>query len=354
MIDLPIDPSARPMQPGNRVNTSPGVSRPVTGPQAPPMTSPGVSQKPLTSPGVSSGAPSPGGPRMSQPPNLTTNPNAPRAITKPPEKPAAPAAPLPGDPAKRAEIETRANEIDSEDFFTILGVERKAPPDKIQKAYFALAKAWHPDRVPSDLQDLKPQVARVFARLNEAYQTLNDPQKRKDYEAVVAQGGGAADDSEKVARIVDAALEFQKAEILMKKHDLAGAEALAKRAVQADPDQPDYVTLLTWITAQRRGDPPPLKEGQTTTHYDDLIRTLDGILKKEPHFERALFYRGMLQKRAGRADKAMRDFRQVAELNPKNIDAVREVRLYEMRKRGKKGGDTGGGEGGLFGKFFKR
>jgi tetratricopeptide (TPR) repeat protein len=186
-------------------------------------------------------------------------------------------------------------------------------------------------------------------------------------------GGGSPQDQEMVARVVDAAMEFQKAEILLKKNDINGAEHLASRAVAADPEQPEYVALLVWIRAMRRGDPPDLREGATSAHFDDLIKMLDDVLRKEPRYERALYYRGVLLKRSGRADKAIRDFRFAAELNPKNLDAVREVRLYEMRNRGsgaagpqkggpQKGGPQKGGpqkgapeqDGGLFGKFFKR
>ena len=84
---------------------------------------------------------------------------------------------------------------------------------------------------------------------------------------------------------------------------------------------------------------------------------LDGVLTKEPRYERALFYRGMLLKRAGRGDKAIRDFRLAAEINPRNLDAVREVRLHEMRKRSGGGPSEhprSGPQGGLFGKLFKK
>src|SRR5262249_27251066 len=144
---------------------------------------------------------------------------------------------------------------------------------------------------------------------------------------------GALEDEAKIARVVDAALELQKAEILLKKNDLAGAEALAARAAEADPGQPEHRTLLAWIRALRRGDPPGMKGGMTSAHFDDLISVLDDVLAKEPGYERALYYRGVLQKRAGRVEKAIRDFKAVADLNPKNLDAVREVRLYEMRRR---------------------
>jgi len=250
----------------------------------------------------------------------------------------------------------------------MLGITPDATNEQVTAAYFNLAKAWHPDRQPPELAYLKPQVARVFARFNEAYQTLTDQRRRSDYTRLHRQGQGTPEDQQKIARVVDAALEFQKAEILLRKHDLVGAELLAKSAVKADPEQPEYLTLLVWIQSQRRGEPPILPEGQTTSHYDDLIKTLDGVLAKEPRYERALFYRGMLLKRAGRIEKSMRDFRLAADINPKNLDAVREVRLFEMRRgrhpgpvserpRSTKGPSSKNApppSGGLLGKFFKK
>ncbi|XXX78539.1 DnaJ domain-containing protein [Sorangium sp. So ce134] len=261
------------------------------------------------------------------------------------------AAPSPELAARRAEIEARAAAIDGESFFQMLGVADDAPPERVQSAYFALAKQWHPDRTPPELQDVKPLVARVFARISEAYQTLSDPKRRAEYLQGPKETPPPAEEEEKIARVVDAALEFQKAEILLKKNDLAGAEVRALRALNADPEQPEYMTLLVWIQAQRRGEPPPLAEGATSAHYDDLIQTLDVVLRKEPRYERALFYRGMLLKRSGRIDLAIRDFRLAAEINPKNLDAIREVRVQEMRSRTSNDPTPAGG---LLGKFWKR
>ena len=310
------------------------------------------------------GAPqyAPQAPSPSQGPSfeLAGGPPSTRAPAPPSTRAPAPVAERPEITARRAEIQKRAATIDSEDYYQMLGVAVEATPDQVKAAYFQLAKAWHPDRLPQELQDVKIPVARVFARFSEAYQTLMDPAKSKDYAALKKQGGGSPEDAEKVARVVDAALEFQKAEILLKKNDLATAEQLAARAVQADPEQPEYLALLVWVQAQRRGDPPGLKEGMTSSHFDDLIKLLDSVLQKEPKFERALYYRGVLLKRSGKLDKAIRDFRQAAELNPKNLDAVREVRLFEMRKRGGGAAPPPSGKGkpaedpGLFGKLFKK
>jgi curved DNA-binding protein CbpA len=341
-----------------------------------PEVEPASTREPISPPsvrGASRAPPSPGAySRTPEPPSVRApamSSNPARSITASPITPAplTPSAPItatspgavrPEHAARRADIERRAASIDSEDLFQILGLTRETPADQIRNAYFALAKTWHPDRVPPELAEVKPLVARVFARISDAFQTLNDATKRKEYLERLQAGGGAHDDDEKIARVVDAAMEFQKAEILLKKNDLAGAEQLATACVRADPEQPEYLALLVWIQAQRRGDPPGMREGMTSPHFDDLIKLLDGVLAKEPSYERAIYYRGVLLKRAGRHDKAMRDFKQAVELNPKNIDAVREVRLHDMRKRGaaaakpESSGPADGG--GLFGKFFKR
>ena len=197
----------------------------------------------------------------------------------------------------------------------------------------------------------------MFARIGEAYATLNDPEKRAAYvkslESPATTARNAAEE-EQVVRAVNASFEFQKAEVLLKKNDIAAAERHIRLAADADPGQPEYTTLLAWILALRRGEPKEMPASGVTTHYDDLIGMLDEVLRGDPQYEKALFYRGTLLKRAGRADKAIRDFRHAADLNPKNIDAVREVRLHEMRKRDQKHEAGDHGSGGLFGKWFKR
>jgi tetratricopeptide (TPR) repeat protein len=247
------------------------------------------------------------------------------------------------------EIETKAAKIDKEDFFQMLELERNANDPQIQAAYFKVAKLWHPDRMPSELADLKPLVSKVFTKFNEAYATLSDATKRTEYVKTLDLGGGTSEEAEQVQRVVDAAIEFQKAEVLLKKNDLAQAEIYAQNAMTADPEQVEYQALVHWIKAMRRGDPPPLQEGKTTSFYDDLIMKFDDILKVDAMFERALYYRAVLLKRSGREEKAQRDFKMVVQLNPKNIDAVREVRLAQMR-RDKKRSD----EAGLLGKLFKK
>ena len=64
------------------------------------------------------------------------------------------------------------------DLYSVLGVQRTASADEIKKAYRKLARKYHPDRNQGD----KESEAR-FKEVQEAYDTLSDPEKRKQYDA---------------------------------------------------------------------------------------------------------------------------------------------------------------------------
>ena len=64
------------------------------------------------------------------------------------------------------------------DYYKILGVEKTATEDEIKSAYRKLAMKWHPDRNPDNLEEAKNK----FAEINEAYETLSNPEKRQQYD----------------------------------------------------------------------------------------------------------------------------------------------------------------------------
>ena len=63
------------------------------------------------------------------------------------------------------------------DYYKILGVNKDIPQKDVKKAYIKRAKQFHPDLHPDD-----PKAKAKFQALNEAYEVLNDPEKRKKYD----------------------------------------------------------------------------------------------------------------------------------------------------------------------------
>lgn len=63
------------------------------------------------------------------------------------------------------------------DYYEVLGVDKKASDADIKKAYRKLAKEYHPDLHPDD-----KDAADKFSEINEAYEVLSDPKKRKKYD----------------------------------------------------------------------------------------------------------------------------------------------------------------------------
>lgn len=63
------------------------------------------------------------------------------------------------------------------DYYKILGVKKDIPQGDVREAYRKRAKQFHPDLHPND-----PKAKAKFQALNEAYDVIGDPEKRKKYD----------------------------------------------------------------------------------------------------------------------------------------------------------------------------
>jgi len=239
------------------------------------------------------------------------------------------------------EIRELAEKIDDLNYFEMLKVETDTPPDKVRSAFFALAKRWHPDRLPEALLPLKPQVDTIFGYLSQAHQCLSNEEERLRYIRSVKEGGGTPAADRLMQKVLDGAMAYQRVEVLARKHEYDKALELLDRIVNLSGEEADYHAMKAWLLLQKHpeGDAP----------FKEMISATDKALKLNKNHERAIYYRGLALKRMKREEEALKFFRRAAELNPKNVDAVREVRIATMRK-----GDRNDTQKGLFSGFFKK
>lgn len=71
----------------------------------------------------------------------------------------------------------------STDYYKALGVDKKASPEEIKKAFRKLAVKYHPDRNPND-----KAAEDKFKEINEAYAVLSDPKKKQEYDTYGSSG----------------------------------------------------------------------------------------------------------------------------------------------------------------------
>ncbi|MBQ8837261.1 MAG: molecular chaperone DnaJ [Clostridia bacterium] len=80
---------------------------------------------------------------------------------------------------------------DKRDYYEVLGVDKSASASEIKKAYYKLAKQYHPDVNPGDAE-----AEKKFKEINEAYAILSDEDKKAKYDqyghAAFENGGAGA------------------------------------------------------------------------------------------------------------------------------------------------------------------
>lgn len=95
----------------------------------------------------------------------------------------------PRDP--REELDELFARADAQTHYQALGVSRAARPEEVKRAYYALARRFHPDRLRRDVDEqTQPRVELAFGKLAQAYEVLKDSATRAAYDLKIGPSAG--------------------------------------------------------------------------------------------------------------------------------------------------------------------
>lgn len=210
-------------------------------------------------------------------------------------------------------------------FFEVLGVTKEASPADAKKAYFNLAKKYHPDTIPVDASpEHRKIIEAIFSIIGRANQVLGDPKQRDTYIKDLAVGGTGA--SLEAENILQAEIEFQKGEFfLLKKKDIPQAEKHLSIALKLNPREAEHHVMWGWLVYSK-------SKGVSA---QEAVKHIEAGIKIRDNIPTAYLFLGHILKAKGDVDKAEKFYRKCVSLDEKNTEAMSELRVIAMRK-GKK------------------
>ncbi len=231
----------------------------------------------------------------------------------------------------------------SQTHFEALGIADDAPSDEVRKAFMALAKIFHPDKVGRRSPELVELAGKVFARISEAHDVLASPEKRQLYVSQLKRNRGTQGDlRQEVSRILTAEQQFQRAEEAMRRRDWTASLDALKWALDLDPNEGEFFALRGWVLFLQQQD-------QGARNPEPALDQIRKAIALSPQSATSYYYLGQIRKACGDHAEAEKMFRKTIELRPDHVEANRELRLIQMRRA--KGDETVSGR--LFGRKKK-
>ncbi len=233
------------------------------------------------------------------------------------------------------EFKDRLDELKEKNYYECFNVNQQANSAMIKKSYFALAKQYHPDHFFDYPPEIKEAASDVFTFITTAYETLTNDDERKKYDEYLKTGKKQIESNE-ADKIVKAELQFQKGQILLKTNNIKEAYENFKWAVELNPTEGEYFSYLGWSMFRL----DPNSEASKSKALEYIQRGLQ--LNKE--HDTGYYFLGRILKVKGEEQKAHEAFKTAYAKNHQNIDALREIRAYELSQKEQKG---------VFKKFFQ-
>ena len=111
--------------------------------------------------------------------------------------------------------------------------------------------------------------------------------------------------------------------VLLRVNNFDGARKELETAVQLYPKEPEYICYLAWTL---------FKVSDKSVDKDQAKKMILKALQMNPDLDKGHFFLGHMLKDEGKDREAEKRFERAIQCNPNNTEALREFRLYQLRK----------------------
>lgn len=234
-----------------------------------------------------------------------------------------------GDEALRMELAELANGMQNQNYYGVLGILSTTDDDGIRRAYASLVKQAHPDRFHAASSSIRQLASQVFDRIAQAHAAIATAADRKRYAEELTRGRRIAAVEAEGRRALRAETAYQRGEKLVAKHDYQGALLCFGLAVENFPSEGEYHSHYGWCLYLCHPDNEVML-GEALEHCREGLK-----LAKDR--EKPYLLLGRLYKAMGRAGAAKKMFTRAVQIRPRCVEAMRELRIMNMRRAKNKG-----------------
>lgn len=221
------------------------------------------------------------------------------------------------DPEFEQMIDEKHAMCRSNDYYKILGVDSTATQEDIKKAFFRVAKEFHPDRhfsMPSE--DIKRKLNDISASINAAYTALSDPQKKMDYDRSISSRTSETGPVDTKTNVDRAEEKFEEGRAKMMIGLYEEAEQLFAQAIYFNDSHPSYHYYHGLALNKLK-------------MYKEAVRSIESAIRLNPDSEHYLVELGYIFLKLGYKKRAIGYFNKVLSLSPSNEKALKGLKIAE-------------------------
>lgn len=229
----------------------------------------------------------------------------------------------------RRRLAQTANRMQGQDHYQVLEIHEPTTDEAVDEAFERLSETCHPDLFMGAGSSIRQLASQVFDRIDEARTGLRTEARRAEYEKARHLGDRQAVVEEEGRRALRAETEFQKGERLMNERDYESALVCFGRAMENFPSAGEYRSHYGWCLY--------LCHPDSSVMLQEALEHCREGLKLAKDREKSYLLLGRLYKVMGKAGAAKKMFTRAVQIQPRSVEAMRELRIMDMRQDKDKG-----------------